>query len=120
MRPTHKATDKTRGALGICAKARRVITGTPMICEAMRSERTRPQLVLAAADNSENTAKRLTDRCGYYAVELVVLDCDGETLAHTLGKSGKIAAVAVTDPNLCRLVRNTLNEKDPPICGGEA
>ena len=105
---THKASDKTRGALGICAKARRLITGTALICEAMRSERTRPLLVLAASDNSDNTAKRLSDRCAYYGVELITLDLDRDALSRVLGKSGNVAAVAVTDENLCRLVRNTL------------
>jgi ribosomal protein L7Ae-like RNA K-turn-binding protein len=105
---THKASEKTRGALGICAKARRLITGTAMICEAMRSERTRPLLVLAASDNSDNTAKRLSDRCAYYGVELITLDLDRDALSRALGKSGNVAAVAVTDENLCRLVRNTL------------
>jgi ribosomal protein L7Ae-like RNA K-turn-binding protein len=105
---THKASEKTRGALGICAKARRLITGTAMICEAMRSERTRPLLVLAASDNSDNTAKRLSDRCAYYGVELITLDLDRDALSRVLGKSGNVAAVAVTDENLCRLVRNTL------------
>ena len=107
---THKASEKTRGALGICAKARRAITGTALICEALRSERTRPCLVLAASDNSENTAKRLSDRCAFYGVELVTLDLDGDALSRLLGKSGRVAAVAVTDENLCRLVRNTLTE----------
>ncbi len=107
---THKASDKTRGALGICAKARRLITGTALICEAMRSERTRPLLVLAASDNSDNTAKRLSDRCAYYGVELVTLDLDRDALSRLLGKSGSVAAVAVTDENLCRLVRTTLTE----------
>ena len=105
---THKASEKTRGALGICAKARRLITGTAMICEAMRSERTRPLLVLAASDNSDNTAKRLSDRCAYYGVELITLDLDRDALSRALGKSGNVAAVAVTDENRCRLVRNTL------------
>ena len=101
---------KTLNALGLCARARKLIFGTPMICEALRSKQ-KPLLVLCAADNSENTAKRLRDRCAFYAVETIVLDCDGEMLARALGKSGKLAAVAVSDENLCRLVRGTMEEE---------
>lgn len=108
MPTTHKASEKTRGALGICAKARGLITGTALICEALRTDRTRPLLVLAASDNSENTAKRLSDRCAYYGVELITLDLDRDALSRILGKSGSVAAIAVTDANLCRLVRSTL------------
>ena len=68
-------------------------------------------MVLCAEDNSENTAKRLRDRCTFYGVPMMLLECDGEALAHALGKSGKLAAVAVSDENLCRLVRGTLEEK---------
>ncbi len=103
-------TDKTLAALGICAKARRLVFGTPMVCEALGS-RHKPYLVLAAGDNSGNTAKRLADRCAYYGVTLVCLAADGEALAHAVGKTGRVAAVAVTDEQLCRLVSGTLQQE---------
>ncbi len=100
-------TDKTLLALGLCAKARKLIFGTPMICEALRGKG-KPVLVISASDNSPNTAKRLADKCAHYGTELLTLDADGERLAAAVGKKGKIAAVAITDENLSRLVRNTL------------
>ena len=104
--------EKTLQALGLCAKARKLIIGTPMICEALKSKGKKPYLVLAAGDNGENTAKRLCDRCRYYGVPLVLLDADGDTLSAAIGKSGRVAAVAVTDENLCRLVKGTLSEAE--------
>ena len=99
--------DRTLSALGICAKARRLIAGTPQICEALRKE-PRPFLVLCASDASENTAKRLRDRCAYYHVRLVELAMDADRLSGAIGKSGRVAAVAITDEHLCRLVTDTL------------
>ena len=93
----------TLSALGICAKAGKLISGTPLICEALKGKN-KPQVVLAASDNSKNTEKRLADRCAFYGIKLLGLDADGETLAHAVGKSGRVAAVAVTDVQLCRLV----------------
>ena len=90
-------------SLGLCAKAGCAIFGTPMICEALTGRR-KPYLVLAAADNAENSAKRLRDRCAFYGVRLVICDANGTDLAHAVGKTGHLAAVAVTDENLCRLV----------------
>lgn len=90
-------------ALGLCAKARRLVYGTPMICEALKSKQ-KPYLVVEAADNSPNTQKRLEDRCAYYGVKKHRIEADGATLAHAVGKSGKVAAVAITDEQLCRLV----------------
>lgn len=95
-------------ALGLCARARKLIVGTPMICEAMRRGKEKILLVICASDNSENTRKRLSDRCAYYGVRLVYAEVGGEALSQAIGKSGRVAAVAVTDANLCRLVEGTL------------
>ncbi len=104
----------TLRALGLCAKARKLICGTPMICEALRG-RVKPYLVLSACDNSENTQKKLTDKCAYYGVRLWVLSVGGEELARAVGKHSRVAAVAVTDENLCRLVENTRKDDNGKV-----
>lgn len=103
------AADRTLGALGICAKARGLIFGTPMVCDALAGKQ-KPRLVLAAADNSDGTDKRLRDKCTYYGVRLVRLDADSDTLARAVGKSARLAAVAVSDENLCRMVLRAMEE----------
>ncbi len=100
---------KTLSALGLCRKAGKLLCGTPMICDALGG-RGRPFLVLAASDNSANTQKKLNDKCGFYGVELVVLPANGEALASAVGKTARLSAVAITDENLCRLVRGTLQQ----------
>ena len=103
--------EKILRALGLCAKARALVIGTPMICEAVRGKK-KPYLVLTACENSENTQKRLRDKCTYYGVRMVALQANGDRLAAAVGKQGRVAAVAVTDPNLCRLVESTIETKD--------
>ena len=98
-------------ALGLCAKARRLITGVPMICDAMSAGKS-PFLVLAASDNAKNSEKRLGDKCAHYGVPLYTLDTDGEALARAVGKTARLAAVAVTDENLCRLVLSKLGKEE--------
>ena len=103
----------TLRALGLCAKAGKLITGTPLICEALKAKKGRPGgvlLVLAASDNAENTEKRLSDRCAYYGVRLVCTEFTGIELSRALGKSSRVAAVAVTEENLCHLVEKTLQD----------
>lgn len=104
-----RSTEKTLRALGLCAKARRLICGTPMICDALRGAK-KPLLVISASDNADNTSKKLTDKCTFYGVRLVTIEADGDTLAASVGKKSRVAAVAVTDENLCRLVENTLEQ----------
>ena len=104
-----RSTEKTLRALGLCAKARKLICGTPMICDALRGAK-KPFLVISASDNADNTSKKLTDKCTFYGVRLVTIEADGDTLAAAVGKKSRVAAVAVTDENLCRLVENTLEQ----------
>ena len=101
-------------SLGLCAKAGKLIYGVPMVCEALKKQKA-VVAVLSAADNSPNSAKRLSDRCTYYGVPLYELQIDGDTLSGAVGKSGRLAALAITDPSLCQLVLSKLpknTEKD--------
>ena len=93
-------------ALGLSAKARALVYGVPQICEALAKNKKSakyPLLVIEASDTSDNTHKRISDRCRYYNVKHIRITADTATLAHALGKSALLAAVAITDENLCRL-----------------
>ena len=106
-------TDKALlNALGFSARAGAMIFGVKQICEALskkKKEGKYPILVIEAADTSENTHKRITDRCSYYNVKHVRIDATIDELATALGKSSAVAAVALTDENLCRLAQKHIN-----------
>ncbi len=92
-------------SLGLCARAGNVIFGVPMICEAMRKgDKKYPKLIIEAADTSDGTHKKIADKAAYYKVRTVRLKCDGATLASALGKTSSLAAVAITDSDMCRMV----------------
>ena len=92
-------------SLGLCAKAGKLIFGVPMICEALRrGGKSAPIMVIEASDTSDNTHKRITDKCNFYKTRHVRVECTGEQLAAALGKSTSLGAVAVTDENLSLLV----------------
>ena len=100
--------------LGLCVRARSVIFGVPMICEAMRrGGPSAPICVWEAGDTSDNTHKKISDKCAYYKVKHIRLGCDGVTLAAALGKTGSLGAVAVTNRDLCRMVEGA----DQKSCG---
>lgn len=94
--------EKLLSTLGLCARARKLVTGTPMVCEAMRGGRPPVLVVLEAADTSPNTHKKLSDKCTYYSVPLFRLATDTEGLGRAVGKRGVVAAVGVTDESLYR------------------
>ena len=93
-------------ALGLCRRAGALVCGTPMVCAELPKGKT--VIVLEASDTSDGTHKKLTDKCGYYQVRHVRIAANGETLAAAVGKSGSLAAVAVTDKSLSRLVTKAL------------
>ncbi|MBO5305980.1 MAG: ribosomal L7Ae/L30e/S12e/Gadd45 family protein [Clostridia bacterium] len=84
------------GLLGLCARAGKLICGTSQICDGLRDKKN-IFMVLMADGVSENTKKRLSDKCKYYGVRLECLEVGTGELAHALGKSGELAAVGVTD-----------------------
>lgn len=92
---------KLLSTLGLCARARKLVTGTPMVCETMRTPGA-VICVLEASDTSDNTHGKLTSKCAFYKVPHKRLPIDGGTLAHAVGKTGVVAAVGVTDKELFR------------------
>ena len=118
MNNREAALQKLLRAIGLCLKARALIMGTPMVCEALQ-KKTKPYLVLEAADTSAATHKKICDKCSFYQVDHVRLPVEGERLAAALGKSSTLAAVAVTDRNLLRVVEQALEalslSEDAPV-----
>ena len=108
--PMAGSNQKLLSALGLCRKAGKLICGTPLICDALRSAK-KPYAVIMASDNSENTQKKLSDKCAFYGVELLTPDLDGDALSSAIGKSGRISAVAITDENFCRLLRGAMENE---------
>lgn len=96
---------KLLSSLGLCAKAGKIIFGVPMICEALKGGKGgAPVLIIEASDTSEGTHKRIVDKSSFYQVRTVRIDCDGATLASALGKTSSLAAVAIKDKEMCKIV----------------
>ncbi len=115
--PTPK--DKLLSTVGLCARARKLITGTSMVCEALRKgaeagDGKRPLAVLEASDTSAGTHKKLASKCAYYRTPLHRLPVNTAELGHAIGKSGLISAVAVTDEHLLRALAPHLPAPEAP------
>ena len=98
------------GSLGLCSKAGKLIYGVPMIVEAMQKGK-RVYLVIEAGDTSDNTHKKITDKCSFYGVESVRIDADCTELSSYVGKSSALAAVAITDEGFYKMVSKNLMDK---------
>ena len=95
------------GSLGLSSKAGKLIYGVPMIIEAIQKGK-KVYLVIEAGDTSDNTHKKLTDKCSFYGVEKIRIDADGVELASRIGKSSSLAAVAITDESFYKMVSKNI------------
>ena len=91
-------------SLGLCAKAGKLIFGVPMIIEAMQKGKS-VYLVIEAGDTSDNTHKKITDKCSFYGVEKIRLEADGGALSSAVGKSSSLAAIAITDEGFYKMIK---------------
>ena len=108
-------TDKLKKMIGLAAKAGKVVYGTPLICESLRMTGDKKcSLVLEGSDSSENTHKKLSDKCAFYGAELIRLPITMEELSCAVGKKSLVAAVGIKDMGLAEAIRTKLKEISPP------
>ena len=105
------STEKLLSTLGLCARARKLVMGTPMVCEALRQGGKSPVLaVLEASDTSENTHKKLADKCTFYGVPLYRLPADTTRLGKAIGKQMR-TSIAITDPGMAANIAKHLEDR---------
>lgn len=110
--------DKTAAVLrflGLAARARRTVVGIELIATALSrgAKDKTPLVILEAADSSDNTHKRITDRAAHYGVPHYRLPVDGARLALTVGKrDGVLMAVGVTEPHLAGAITALFEENN--------
>ncbi|MBQ2863376.1 MAG: ribosomal L7Ae/L30e/S12e/Gadd45 family protein [Clostridia bacterium] len=88
--------------LGLSKKAGKLICGTPLVCRAIAGAQP-PSLVVMSAYASDNTRKKIKDKCTYYDVRLYELDAQPEDISRAIGGQASVAAVAICDGGLGRL-----------------
>ncbi|MBR6742335.1 MAG: ribosomal L7Ae/L30e/S12e/Gadd45 family protein [Clostridia bacterium] len=100
--------NKLSSYLGLAKKAGKVTSGVPLIIEALRSKN-KPALVVASATASDNSLKKISDKCKFYGVTLIKVPLSPEELASSVGGMGSVAAVSVNDGGLADLVRSAID-----------
>ena len=97
---------KLLGMLGLCRKSGRLIVGVPMICKYLsetKNEKRDELIVVEAFGVSENTHKRICDKCEFYKVSRIKIFSDCSALGRAVGK-GAVAAVAVKGKDMCHAI----------------
>ena len=88
--------------LGLAKKAGKLVCGAPLVCKAL-SGKTPPALVIVSIYASDNTKKRMRDKCNYYGVRLYEYDAQTDRISAAIGGDAFVAACAICDKGLAGL-----------------
>ncbi len=89
-------------ALGLCKKAGKITVGSELVCKALASKHP-PCLCIVSTHASENTKKRLYDKCKFYNTPIYELDADTSEISAALGGEAQVAVCAIGEQGLAKL-----------------
>ncbi len=95
--------NKALGVLGMAMRARKLNTGDAVL-EDVRNKKAK--IVIIALDASENTKKKITDKCTFYNVEYCFIE-SGDDLTRAIGKHN-CKIVSVLDQGFAKLLKQSL------------
>lgn len=90
---------KILGMLGLATRARKIVTGETIFVALKKQQ---AKLVLISNEASENTKKKLMDKCQYYNIAFEFFDENSLNLA--IGEFNK-KAVAITDEGMSKKIK---------------
>ena len=89
--------------LGLASCARKITTGDVLIKD-IRSHKV--NLVLIAEDASDNTKKKITDKCIFYKISYIFIE-SSEDLSRAIGKDNRMA-VGILDRGFADKIKSKL------------
>ncbi|WP_188204757.1 YlxQ-related RNA-binding protein [Desemzia incerta] len=95
---------KALNLLGLATRAGKLISGEDLTLKQVRSHQAK--VVLIAKDASENTQKKISDKCQYYNIPYTVQYSKAE-LSQAIGKGRTI--LCLTDSGFAKKIRELLS-----------
>ncbi len=92
--------------LGLAARARKVVSGEELVIKDVRNQTV--ALVLLSEDASENTKKKILDKCGHYRVSVRTAS-DRETLGRAIGKTERVV-IGIKDAGFAKKLTALLDQ----------
>ncbi len=96
-------TNKIMQFLGLASRARKVVTGET-IFNVIRSKEAK--LVIIGSDASENTQKKIIDKCTFYQVDYLVFGSI-QDLSNAIGKNNRVA-IAIVDTGFSKKLKEMI------------
>jgi ribosomal protein L7Ae-like RNA K-turn-binding protein len=101
-----KNASKCFSLLGLANRAGKCISGEELVVKEIK--RKKAKLVLLSLDASDNTTKKISDKCKFYEVDLRNVS-DRYELGNSIGKDQRVV-VAVTDQGFADKLKHILDQ----------
>ncbi|MBS4207583.1 YlxQ family RNA-binding protein [Bacillus sp. FJAT-50079] len=98
--------EKWMSLLGLATRARKTISGEDLVIREI--QQARAKLVLISKDASDNTSKKIQDKCIFYNVPYLFVE-SREQLGHAIGKEARVV-VAITEEGFAKKLASMLDE----------
>ena len=99
--------NKVLNTLGICTCARKISYGETLLKEIKNKK---VYFVVVASDASDNSKKRIIDKCKFYKCEYSVI-LDKASITKAIGRIDLVSAVGIKDYNLVKKLKENI-ERD--------
>ena len=99
--------NKILNTLGICTCARKISYGETLLKEIKNKK---VYFVVVASDASDNSKKRIIDKCNFYRCEYTIC-LDKASITKAIGRVDVVSAIGIKDYNLVKKLKENI-ERD--------
>ena len=99
--------NKALNTLGICACSRKISYGETLLKEIKNKK---IYLVVVASDASDNSKKKIIDKCNYYNCDYIIC-LDKESITKSMGRVDLVSAVGIKDYNLVKKFKENIERE---------
>ena len=99
--------NKVLSTLGMCACARKISYGETLLKD-IKSKKV--YYVVVASDASDNSKKRIADKCNYYKCEYIIA-LDKDSMSKAIGRIDLVSAVGIKDFNLVKKLKENIERE---------
>lgn len=92
--------------LGIAASARQIVSGEEQVVKEVRTNKAK--IVILSNDASQNTTKKMHDKCAFYNVPIYTFGTR-EQLGHATGRESRVS-LAIMDNGFAKKLSQYFNE----------
>ena len=96
--------NKALNTIGLCKCANKISYGETLIKDIVNH---RINLVVICKDTSENSKKKIIDKCNYYKCEYVV-EFTQEEVIRVISRVDPVSAIGIKDANLAKKLKENL------------